>query len=106
MLHFLSRFSPQPQKRAVLVPDESKYSRPEIQRIFDVIEKNLVTPEERAQMFEESHQEELKQTSFAEGREEARIDVARTMLGEGLDQATVARLTNLSLEQLQTLIPA
>ena len=91
--------------------DDTQYSNPEIRHIFDVIEKDLVTPQERARMFEESHQEELKQTSFAEGHTEGltegkftqAIDSARTMLADGLDPAIVAKYTELTVEQVQAL---
>ena len=94
--------------------DEAQYTHPEIQRIFDIIEKDLVTPSERARMFEESHQEELKQTAFAEGREEGReegeqrkaSEIARALLAEKTTPAAVSRITSLTVEQVQALINA
>ena len=38
-----------------------------------------------------------------EGAELSRLEIARTMLTEGMDLATIARLTNLSEERLQAL---
>ena len=40
-----------------------------------------------------------------EGREEGRAEVAKTMLENGLDPATVSKYTGLSLEQLEALRP-
>ena len=50
--------------------DADHYTRAEIRQIFEIIQKDRVTPTERAAMFEEAHQEELKQSSFAQGLEE------------------------------------
>jgi hypothetical protein len=50
--------------------DESHYSLPEIKRIFNLIEKDKVTPEERARMFDEHGEEEIKQEGFKKGKAE------------------------------------
>lgn len=92
--------------------DERQYTQPEIKQIFNIIEKDLVTPNERARMFEESHQEELKQSSFAEGQAEGRtqgrteqaITSARAMLADGLPPATVAKYTGLTIAEVQALV--
>ena len=49
--------------------DAAHYTRAEIRQVFEIIQKDRVTPTERAAMFEEAHQEELKQSSFAQGLE-------------------------------------
>ncbi|MBV7335509.1 hypothetical protein KFU94_46160 [Chloroflexi bacterium TSY] len=54
-------------------------------------------------MIEEHHEEELKQSSFEEGREEERKTIARALLASGADVANVAKLTQLSQEQIQKL---
>ncbi|EDN67540.1 hypothetical protein BGP_5148 [Beggiatoa sp. PS] len=41
--------------------DESKYTHPEIQHVFELIEKDKVTPQERAIMFDEYSMEAVKQ---------------------------------------------
>lgn len=88
--------------------DQAEYTHPEIQRIFDLIEKNLVTPEERARMFEESHQEELKQSAFADGREEGELrkamEIARLLLADGMTPSAVSRVTGLTVEQVEALV--
>ena len=84
--------------------DETQYTRSEIKQVFAVIEKDLVTPYERARMFEESHQEELKLTAIAEGRIEQALDSARAMLADGLAPAIVAKYTGLTEAQVQALL--
>jgi len=56
--------------------DEQSYERPEIHQIFDIIQKNLVTPQEQAKIIAQNHQEEIKETSHQEG------------FGEGIEQGT------------------
>jgi len=47
--------------------DESRYKRPEVRRVFDIIEDTKVNANERKKMIEESHQEELKDNSYGKG---------------------------------------
>jgi predicted transposase/invertase (TIGR01784 family) len=92
--------------------DEAQYDQPEIKQIFDIIEKDLITPQERAHMFEETHQEELKRTAFAEGQTEGRtqgrteqaIVTAHAMIADGLAPATVAKYTGLTVAEVQALL--
>lgn len=84
--------------------DESQYTKPEIQQIFGIIEKDLVTPQERARMIEESHSEELKQTSFEQGIEQGIEQIIRSMHANGMDSAAIATMTNLPLEQIQSIL--
>lgn len=46
--------------------DESKYKHPEIQRVFNLIEKDSVTPQERAKMFDEYGMEAVKQEKITQ----------------------------------------
>jgi predicted transposase/invertase (TIGR01784 family) len=92
--------------------EESRYTKPEIQRIFSLIEKDKVTPEERARMFDEYGQEEIKQEEFQaglkkgkeEGSNEAREESARNLLSLGmLTEAQIAQVTGLALERVKAL---
>lgn len=92
--------------------DEAHYARPEIQQIFKLIEKDNVTPQERANMFEEYSQEEVKQETFQEGfdtglkegEQKAREESARHLLSLGaLTEEQIAQTTGLSLEKVKTL---
>jgi len=49
---------------------QSHYQHPEIQHVFELIEKDQVTPEERARMFDEYGEEQIKQEPFEKGRVE------------------------------------
>lgn len=92
--------------------DESNYTRPEIQQIFKLIEKDNVTPQERAKMFEEYGQEEVKQETFQEGKEQglkegrqqAAEAAARNLLSFGvLTKEQIAQATGLTVEKVKTL---
>ncbi len=50
--------------------DEAQYLRPEIRKIFDYIEKDHVTPTERARMFDEYGQDAVKQEEYEKGIQE------------------------------------
>jgi len=94
--------------------DETRYTRPEIHQIFDLIEKDQVTPEERARMFDEYGEEQLKQDQFAKGIEkghakglsegiekgklETALKTAKEMLHEGMDIRLISKITKLSEE--------
>ncbi len=96
--------------------DESNYTRPEIQHIFNLIEKDNITPQERAKMFDEYSHEEVKQETFQEGKEEGLKEgkeagsqetaevAARRLLSFGtLTEEQIAHATGLTLDRLKTL---
>jgi predicted transposase/invertase (TIGR01784 family) len=108
--------------------DESHYTRPEIQRIFSLIEPDQITPQERAKMFDEYGYEaikaemkeeikaeikqeikaEIKQEGFQqglkEGEQKAKTELARQLLSLGsLTEVQIAQVTGLTLEQVRTL---
>ncbi len=97
--------------------DASQYERAEIRQLFDIIQKDRVTPTERAEMFEETHQEELKQSSFAQGlekgREEGEILATSRLIEQILQRrlgsvptAVGARLQRCTLAELNVLLDA
>lgn len=97
--------------------DASQYARAEIRQIFDIIQKDRVTPTERAEMFEEAHQEELKQSSFAQGLEkgweEGEILATSRLIEQILQRrlgpvptAVGTRLQRCTLAQLNVLLDA
>ncbi|MGB0385057.1 MAG: hypothetical protein ACPGWR_09560, partial [Ardenticatenaceae bacterium] len=95
--------------------DESKYQRDEIRRVFELIEKDTISPEERAKMIEEYHQEQGKRTAFEEGIEEGMKkgleegeqrkseSIARKMLSLGMDVSQIVTVTGFSLSEIQAL---
>ena len=92
--------------------DESHYTRPEIHQVFEIIKKDLVTPQERAKMIEESHQEELKQDSFEQGIEQGieqgvvkeRQEIARAMQASGFDSASIADIMSSTVAEVEALL--
>jgi len=99
--------------------DESKYTHPEIQHVFDLIEKNKVTPQERAKMFDEYSMEDVKQENIQkikddakeEGLKEAeqkaraeKEESVRRLLSLGtLTEEQIAQTMGLSLERVNSL---
>jgi len=99
--------------------DESKYTHPEIQHVFDLIEKNKVTPQERAKMFDEYSMEAVKQENIQklkddakeEGLKEAeqkaraeKEESVRRLLSLGtLTEEQIAQTMGLSLERVNSL---
>ena len=101
----------------------NNYQLDEIQRLFGLIEKDMISPEERAKMIEEYHQEEGKRTAFEEGLEEGvkkgleegvkkgleegeqrkAESIARKMLSLGMDVGEIATVTDLRLEEIKAL---
>ena len=103
--------------------EESSYQLPEIQRIFDLIEQDLVSPKERARMKDEYAMEIVKRDKYeegrqegwnegwnegqaqgqAQGRDEEKRRLASKMLNQGLELKLIAELTNLTLVEIQQL---
>jgi predicted transposase/invertase (TIGR01784 family) len=91
--------------------DENEYSNPSIQELFKVIEKEKITPEERARMKDEYNQEEAEKQSFKKGEEkglkegEERIkETARNLKALGtLTMEQIASATGLTLEVVKGL---
>jgi len=54
--------------------EETDYQLAMVQKIFQHIEKDLISPEERARMIEEYHLEQLKRAQFAEGLEQGKLE--------------------------------
>ncbi len=95
--------------------DESHYTQPEIQQIFNMIEKDQVTPEERARMFDEYSEEQVKQEKLlkevekqikqikeeaAQVKEESARNLKRFST---LTDEQIANVTGLSLETIKAL---
>ncbi len=96
--------------------DENAYSNPSIQALFKVIEKEKITPEERARMKDEYNQEDAEKQSFKkgekkglkegkkEGKDEGLKEAARNMKALGtLTMEQIANVTGLTLEEVKAL---
>ena len=88
--------------------EESNYHRPELQTVFDLIAKNLVSPEEKYWMIEEYNFESDKKKRFEEGEESGKLKeklaIAKGMLAKNLDLNTIVELTGLTHDEVQQLI--
>ncbi|MEK8018762.1 MAG: hypothetical protein VSS75_017965 [Candidatus Parabeggiatoa sp.] len=92
--------------------DDEAYTNPSIQELFQVIEKDKITPEERARMKEEHNQEAAEMQKFKEGEEKGRKEgkdegmkeAARNFKALGtLTDEQIASSTGLSLEIVKAL---
>jgi predicted transposase/invertase (TIGR01784 family) len=99
--------------------DEATYHHPLIHRIFDHIEQDQVSPEERFRMIEEYNQEQYKRTlaqeakteGKAEGKAEgeiegetkAKVAIARSLVAEGATISLIVKVTGLSEEEIRNL---
>lgn len=77
--------------------DESQYHQAAIQKLFDAIQRDHISPEERARMIEEYHQEELQHTAL----EEEKRTIALTLLQKGVPLDIIAEATGLSVKELR-----
>jgi predicted transposase/invertase (TIGR01784 family) len=75
--------------------EEDDYTVAEVRKIFDYIEKDKVSPEERAQMFDEYNEEQLKQDKFEDGIKEGIKKMAKKMLREGMNIDLISKMTEL-----------
>jgi hypothetical protein len=84
--------------------DEAKYTNPSIQTLFGVIEKDKITPEERARMKEEYNREEAKTQAFKKGELKGIKETAHKIKALGtLTDEQIASGTGLTLEMVKTL---
>jgi predicted transposase/invertase (TIGR01784 family) len=89
--------------------DESHYHNALIQKIFDSIKKNDITPTERAIMIEEYNRNQLAKKEIQEARDEglkegavkAAQAIAKNLLAAGLSLEQVAQATGLTITDIQ-----
>ena len=84
--------------------DETLYVQTAIHKLFDAIRRDHISPEERARMIEEFHQEELQQTKFEEGQEAGKHvrqeEIAAALLQEGVAVEIIMKTTGLSQKEI------
>jgi predicted transposase/invertase (TIGR01784 family) len=83
--------------------DETHYQRPELQTVINSIAKNLVSPEEKYWMIEEYNFEDDKKKKFEAGKLDAKREIVENMLVQGLDLNTIAKLTGLTVAEMENL---
>jgi predicted transposase/invertase (TIGR01784 family) len=88
--------------------DEDNYHNPLIHKIFGLIARDGLTPQDRARMKDEYGYEAIGRDQFekgeakglAEGEAKAQQKIARQMLAHGLEPETIAQLTGVPLATL------
>jgi len=89
--------------------DDSHYSKPEIQSVFNMIEKDKVTPEERARMFDQHANEEFEQEIYNKWQEaEQAVDkvkesTARKLKAINMSDEQIAEISGLSVDEVRAL---
>ena len=91
--------------------DERQYHRSEIQKLFEAIRREQISPDERARMIDEYHQEELQATKFEEGKlagllegeRKGKMEIAGALLRKGIPAEIIAETTGLSLAEIAAL---
>jgi len=88
--------------------DEKEYTNPSIQELFKVIEKEKITPEERARMKDEYNQDDAEKRSFKKGKKEGKKEgikeTARNLKALGtLTMEQIASATGLTLKVVKAL---
>ena len=84
---YVTEETPQPYREWLLAiddsldeeVDETQYHKTAIQRIFELIARDAISPQERARMKDEYSLEQLQQDKFEEGKEEGRKRVNNKM---------------------------
>lgn len=80
--------------------NENLYANTMIQKIFRTIERDHLTPQERARMKDEYGYAEIGRDQFEKGVEKGKWEVAEKLLASGMAPAQVADLTGLTQEAL------
>lgn len=84
--------------------DEHIYHKPEILKVLKLIEKEGLTPQDRAQIKDEyaleSALQKEKKAEYQKGRHEEKLEIARNMQAQGLSLELIAHVTGLDIETL------
>jgi hypothetical protein len=77
--------------------DESHYHDLMIKKIFSSIEKDLITPTERAEMFEEYNRREL----LIKEIKETKVEATKKLLAAGMPMDTILTIMDLTIDDLE-----
>ncbi|MCK4492690.1 MAG: PD-(D/E)XK nuclease family transposase [Methylococcales bacterium] len=91
--------------------DESHYHNAIIQQVFNSIEKDSITADERAVMFDEYNEQQFRKKELKESRQEGEIAgvkkgqllIAKTMLEKGLAKEMIVEMTDLAIEDINAI---
>ena len=84
--------------------DEQSYSNQSIRRLFELVEEDSLSPDERAKLIEDNYIEIARAEAEAKGKAEATVALAMEMLRSGISLEQVANITRLDSETLHSLI--
>ncbi|MDQ7091964.1 MAG: PD-(D/E)XK nuclease family transposase [Methylococcales bacterium] len=87
--------------------EETDYQNDTIQKIFPLIEKNTISPQDAARMIDEYSDEQYLSDechkAMREGVQQEKIENAKAMITEGLDLSLISKITGISEQELQSL---
>lgn len=81
--------------------EETAYQCPVIQRVFELIEQDTISPTERAKMKDEYGFEEIKRGKYEEGRCQTQCQITHQMIKLGMDLTVIAQATGLTIPQIE-----
>jgi predicted transposase/invertase (TIGR01784 family) len=79
--------------------EETDYHNVMIQKVFEAIEEDGLTPRDRYNMIEEYEDQLFVETE----RQDSKKEIAKNMLAKGFDLKTISELTGLSLSEIERL---
>jgi predicted transposase YdaD len=86
--------------------EENDYHDAMIQKIFNTIEKDGITPAERYDMFEEYDRHEIAETELKKGILKEKKLIAKNSLAAGLAIETIVQITGLTLTEIENITDA
>ncbi|CAK0739270.1 conserved hypothetical protein [Gammaproteobacteria bacterium] len=76
--------------------DETTYSLIEIRKVFELIERDTLSPEDRARIIDERRNDQYGEEEFNKGMKKQAIETAKAMLERNMDINLISELTGLS----------
>ena len=84
--------------------EEAEYANPWILRLFDLVEEDHLTPDDRAQLIEDHYIDQVRAEGEAKGEAKTKRLLAIEMLRMGLTIDQVENITGLDQQTLQSLL--
>lgn len=86
------------------VVDETSYQTPQILRIFDLIEQDHITPQERARMFDEHGDRQHLQEKIRNAEMARTAEIAKRLRAKGFADPAIAEVTDLTEIEVAQLV--
>ncbi len=84
--------------------DEISYSHPEIQKIFSLIEKDLISPQEYANMKDEYGYEQIGRDQYEKGVMEERRKWVQALSAQGMEIENIAAMLNVTTQEIMAVL--